>query len=449
MVTRLSLVLILLCVLQFTYCRSTALAVDSRATDSKSSDFPRCFESNQWAIIKIDIINEPIQSLPFYTNSCLIIHAGSNYFQLINSNQWQLITNAVAFLNKEDIKQPFDVTLPTNLFGEVIICPIRIADNVGAYWAGSSNKLYRRIENIWYRFPTEYAPLTIADKLNAIFEDSNGVLWFDIVSTNHHYLARYTPPDQTPSISWVTNLPAQISSNTLRVQIRIKGATNLYAVLSKCDGNPWKQRITNQPVYTIVFNDLTNGFHSCRFRVIDRWIRSSTQLQHDFAVKLHDMAEIRALLEQLSSQDFGKCELAAHALILIGEPALSELKNAREKANADLHWWLNAVIQRIEAQIKSNLEKEKEIYSQIPEKDTFGLSIGQETSQILSALDNTSDAKLVDTEKLERTRHNIISRWRMIFGIEPVFINKPGSPEDLGDLATALNSLSGYFYEVK
>lgn len=61
-----------------------------------------------------------------------------------------------------------------------------------------------------------------------------------------------------------------------------------------------------------------------------------------------DEKEISALIAELQSKDESRREKAARRLVQIGSPALPALKILLNETNADVRWWVEAVIQEIE-----------------------------------------------------------------------------------------------------
>lgn len=96
--------------------------------------------------------------------------------------------------------------------------------------------------------------------------------------------------------------------------------------------------------------NLLNGMHKIEVRAYDHLLRSSPLLTSTFEVRRDYAAEVRDIISQLS--DPNKREAAARALVLIGRPAVPALTAQIEKANSQLRWWIQAILDEIDRKEK-------------------------------------------------------------------------------------------------
>lgn len=69
----------------------------------------------------------------------------------------------------------------------------------------------------------------------------------------------------------------------------------------------------------------------------------------NFTVEIDPQAQIQGMIKRLNDPDFTRREAAIVALKRQPAAAMKELKAARNLANEDQRWWIDAALQEIES----------------------------------------------------------------------------------------------------
>lgn len=145
----------------------------------------------------------------------------------------------------------------------------------------------------------------------------------------------------------------------------------------RIDEGDWRSIPSTGAKQRIVVENLADGMHTMDARAYDERLRPSQLLTSKFVVRRSPAPaqapgnktpqpptprvevrrnydrEIKNLIPQLG--DAGKRESAARALVSIGLPAVPALTAQTEKADSQLRWWIQAILDEI-----SRNEKTKE-----------------------------------------------------------------------------------------
>lgn len=116
----------------------------------------------------------------------------------------------------------------------------------------------------------------------------------------------------------------------------------------RLNSGPWSTWRTASRFH---LSDLPGGTHRLEVMSLDARLRSSPK-PAVVTLKVHLDADkqVADFIADLSSPDYAKREKAVVGLAKQPQRALTPLRAARQKANADLKWWIDAAIQAAEAQ---------------------------------------------------------------------------------------------------
>jgi hypothetical protein len=309
----------------------------------------RYFDGAAWQTINSPLPNGSVggnESLSI-EDGVLTIRYGSGCFQFIEG-QWQLQSEQAA---RGRVAPPLSdrsakYVPPESFPGDKGRCSISLKDAVDLTWAGNPEELYRGLEDVWVRFPTIGTPLFAAENIPDVLMDGSGDLWFVLQNGPSTQLAHYRGVGKTPTLEW-RKPPASLIKTaktvfSCRVLQSMEGRTLLRY---RIDGGSWRKTSLTDPRPEIVVENLPNGMHQVEMRAFDALLRSSQPLTAAFEVKRDYQAEIKDLISQLNIPH--KREDAARAMVSIGSPAVPMLTAQKEKADSEIRWWLQAVLDEI------------------------------------------------------------------------------------------------------
>jgi len=142
--------------------------------------------------------------------------------------------------------------------------------------------------------------------------------------------------------------PTIVQAADIDLAAELRGLLPVGTIAYRLDGGAWRALVgSGRRTATIPLTLLANGGHLCEVRAFDRLLRPSNILKAKFVVERDYAAEMRKALGLLASPDFDVRESASRLLVSMGPAALPTLENALSTANADLGWWLDAVLREI------------------------------------------------------------------------------------------------------
>ena len=292
--------------------------------------------------------------MPFFDDGVLIGRFRGEYYQWI-AGRWQPKSGQTA---RAGVALPLSITRSPDGRGPAIIppasfpgskgrCTLSLHDNVDTTWLGSSDELYRGIEDLWVRFPTVGTPLFAAGRLSGVLVDGAGDLWFVLRNGDLTQLAHYTSRGRAPTLEWAQAPASTTSTAKVRLTCHVQNMQGQGLLRYRSDEGAWRQVPLASPQQEIVVENLPNGAHKVEVRVYDELLRSSQSLTCAFEVKRDYDAEVRDLIPLLGSSDFSQREAVARTLVSIGRPAAAALTAQKEKATPDQLWWIQAVLDEI------------------------------------------------------------------------------------------------------
>jgi hypothetical protein len=237
---------------------------------------------------------------------------------------------------------------PDSFPGDKSRITISLRDEVDTSWMGNLEELYRGIGDVWTRFPTTGTPLFAAERLSDVLVDGSGDLWFVFQDALSRRLARYLSRGKAPALEWAKTPDLQIGKAQAVFSCRVQRMEGRGWLRYRKDGEAWRQGPLTSSEQEIVLDNLTNGPHDVEIRAYDELLRPSQSLKVAFEVKRDYQVEIRDLISLIKSYDLNQRETAARALVSIGPAAVPALTNLKEKAEPDLRWWIQAILDEID-----------------------------------------------------------------------------------------------------
>jgi hypothetical protein len=305
-----------------------------------------------------------------FENDVLTIHDLSGNYQLLEGN-WRLPPGQIAGSLSLGMPSPFAaMAAPASFPGDRSRCRIFLRDKTNMLWAGNPEELYHGVDDTWVRFPTIGTPLSGAVYLTRILTDGSDDLWFVLNNGPFSQLVHYHDAGKAPIIEWVAPPPAVAKTARTEFSCRVSQRKNGSTILRyRIDEGDWRQISPTAAKQQIAVENLPDGTHKVEVRAYDEKLRPSRLLTSKFEVRRppdrvqspiikapqpptpnmevrrdYDR-EIKDLILQL--RDANKRESAARALVSIGSPAAPALTAQKEKADSQLRWWIQAVLDEI------------------------------------------------------------------------------------------------------
>jgi hypothetical protein len=307
------------------------------------------FDGAAWQTIRTPMT--PFYGSLYFENGILTIYYSNEYFQYVDG-QWQFRGKQNPRNSGGQTPSAGAASVPPESFpGERSRCRIFFNDAAKTMWAGNPEELYRGLEDVWVRFPTFGTPLIAASYLTQVLIDASGDLWFVMNQGASHQLIHYRDSGKASTIEWATPPPAITKDGRIVFTCRTPQINEgRIALRYRVDEGPWRSLPSTARQPEIVVENLLNGMHKIEVRAYDHLLRSSPLLTSTFEVRRDYAAEVRDIISQLS--DPNKREAAARALVLIGRPAVPALTAQIEKANSQLRWWIQAILDEIDRKEK-------------------------------------------------------------------------------------------------
>jgi hypothetical protein len=323
----------------------------------------RYFNGELWITIPFSPSNEfNSTDVPLsFVNGILTAKFRSGYYQFIEG-RWQSKSSvgeiAAWPLSTESSIGGMGIMLtpPGSFPGDKNNLKISLRDSIDTVWMGNIEELYRGVEDFWIRLPTAGTPLYATEYLTKVLVDESGDVWFVLQNGASLQLAHYISPGKRPMLEW-TKPPDSITRTTKAVfAFRVQGVQGRGMLRYRSDEGSWLQIPWTSLQQELVVENLPNGAHTIEVRAYDELLRSSQPLTCAFEVKRDYSAEVRDLISQIETSGLNKRETIARTLVSIGRIAEPALKAKKEKADGSLRWWIQAILDEIDRNEKTELK---------------------------------------------------------------------------------------------
>jgi hypothetical protein len=220
-----------------------------------------------------------------------------------------------------------------------------VVDNLGFFWLTWNGGLYRCMPGLCVNVfgPDEINPFHAMHLLRHVFVDPNGNAFLETASaTMELFMIRpKSPPPKT------------------RIVMSRKSADSFTARFDSQTGQPvtFQWQLDEGPLQlskdpTLSLDHLSNGPHILKVTAIDGQLNTDpAPAVAKFEIKIDSASQMALLIAQLADPDFDKRKEAVQDLAR--QPAatvMPALQAARETANDDQRWWIDAALQEIERQ---------------------------------------------------------------------------------------------------
>jgi hypothetical protein len=243
---------------------------------------------------------------------------------------------------------------PTPLAGCDIGNPESIAqDRLGTYWLTHRGQLYRAIPGLCLpQFsPQEHQPFIDSREVRKVLIDLEGNALVETYFHLHPNVGEYVIVKPRLPLH-KTILHATVApSGAVEVRFSTPNPGKVWFTW-RVDDSPWAAP-THQAQATLEW--LPNGKHRIEAAAIDERLQiDPTPATALVEIRVDPREQISALIKRLRDPDYSVRNAAVAALLRQPAFALPLLRSAREQADADQRWWIDAAIQQIEESLSTN-----------------------------------------------------------------------------------------------
>jgi hypothetical protein len=226
-------------------------------------------------------------------------------------------------------------------------------DRLGTYWLTHRGQLYRAIPGLCLpQFsPQQHQPFIDSREVRKVLIDLEGNAFLETYFHSNSNLGEYVivkPRLPLPK----TILHATVTpSGAVQVRFSTPNPAKVWFTW-RVDDSPWAAP-THQAQATLEW--LPNGKHRIEAAAIDERLQiDPTPAAALVEIHVDPREQISALIKRLRDPDYSVRNAAVAALLRQPALALPLLRSAREQADTDQRWWIDAAIQQIEESLSTN-----------------------------------------------------------------------------------------------
>jgi hypothetical protein len=226
-------------------------------------------------------------------------------------------------------------------------------DRLGTYWLTYRGQLYRAISGLCLpQFsPHEHQPFIDSREVRKVLIDLEGnallETYFHLYSNVGEYVIVKARPPLPKTILRAIVTP----SGAVEARFSTSNPGKVWFTWRVDDG-PWAAP-THKAQATLEW--LPNGKHRIEAEAIDERLQiAPTPTAALVEIHVDPREQISALINRLRDPDYSVRNAAVAALAHQPALALPLLRSAREKADTDQRWWIDAAIQQIEERLSTN-----------------------------------------------------------------------------------------------
>ena len=226
-------------------------------------------------------------------------------------------------------------------------------DRLGIYWLTYRGQLYRAIPGLCRpQFsPQEHQPFIDSREVRKVLIDLQGNAFLETYFHFNSNLGEYVIVKARPPVPKTIVHATVTPSGAVEVRFSTPSPGKLWFTC-RVDGGPWAAP-TDKPEAKLEW--LSNGKHRIEAEAIDERLQiDPTPAAAEVEIQVDPREQISALIKQLHDSDYAVRNAAVAALAHQPNLALPLLRAAREKADTDQRWWIDAAIQQIEESLSSN-----------------------------------------------------------------------------------------------
>ena len=232
-----------------------------------------------------------------------------------------------------------------------------VVDNLGTFWLTWQRALYRCVPGRCVKVfgADETNPFVSERQLRSVFVDprGNAFLLTAAAAMNAFILKpNFAPPRTVLAVE-------PVGPDSVKVRLRAEAGQPVQ-FRWRLDEGPWQSTDHD----TLPLDSVPAGSHRVAVAGMDAELQVETPpATASFEIKIDSAQQIAGLIARLSDPDYGQRQTAVRALALQPGHASAALLRARETADADARWWIDAALQQIETSARAAAHKDEDVLS--------------------------------------------------------------------------------------
>ena len=217
-----------------------------------------------------------------------------------------------------------------------------VVDNLGTFWLTWQQALYKCVPGRCVKVfgADEPNPFISGRQLREAFVDPRGNAF--LLTASAAMNAFILKPKSAPPRTGLSVEP--VGADSVRVRLHADAGQPVQ-FRWRLDDGPW--RLTGDD--TLPLYSLPAGSHRVVVSGVDAELQTEAPpVAATFEVKIDPARQIAGFISRLSDPDYAQRNAAVRALALQPDRAIPALRQARETAEGDTPWWIDAALQQIE-----------------------------------------------------------------------------------------------------
>lgn len=218
-----------------------------------------------------------------------------------------------------------------------------VMDNLGTCWLTWQGALYKCVPGRCVKVfgADEVNPFVSWRQLREAFVDARGNAFLLTASAAMNVFI--VKPKSAPPRTALAVEPAGAGAVRIKLQA---GAGQPVGFRWRLDDGPWQPTEKD----TLSLRDLPVGRHRVEVSGVDAELQTEAPAATAaFEISVDPTQQLADLIAGLSDPDYARRKSAVDALALQPDRAVPALREARETADADRRWWIDAALQRIDS----------------------------------------------------------------------------------------------------
>jgi len=226
-------------------------------------------------------------------------------------------------------------------------------DRLGTYWLTYRGQLYRAIPGLCLAQVSarEHQPFIDSREVRKVVIDLEGNAFLETYFRFQPNIGEYVIVKARPPLPKTIMHATVASSGAVAVQFSTPKPGKVWFTW-RVDGGAWAAPTDKQEAK---LEWLSNGKHRIEAEAIDERLQiDPTPATAQVEIHVDPRQQISALIKQLHDPDYAERNAAVAALAHQPALALPLLRAAREEADSDQRWWIDAAIQQVEESLSND-----------------------------------------------------------------------------------------------
>jgi streptogramin lyase len=221
-----------------------------------------------------------------------------------------------------------------------------VQDRLGTYWLTSRDQLYRALPGLCVAqfSPGQRQPFVDSRTIRKVVIDPQGNAFLETAFRAHPEIEEYVIVNARPPLPKTTMQASVEASGIVKLHFETQVKCKVWFTW-RVDGGEWTHPTASADT---TVNWLPNGKHRIEAAALDERLQiDPTPGVAEVEIHVDRREQVLELIKKLNDPDYSVRDAAVAALVRQPALALPLLQSAREKADPDRRWWIDAAIQQI------------------------------------------------------------------------------------------------------